>query len=77
MESVTHITCQWHQCRTQAEKHAVFGQRVFAAKLANISDDDAFSIARHRDVCGHHLAELRRQYVDVLSMEIGSCADHG
>ncbi len=76
MESVAHITCQWHQCQSAAEQHAVFGRRVFEVKTAHITGENALFVAKHRDLCGRHLAQLRLQYVDVVAMPLGSCCEH-
>lgn len=77
MESVAHITCQWHQCDSSAEKHAVFNRRVFEYNAAHSADENPRPGSRHSDLCLRHLSILQRQYVDVMALELGSCPEHG
>ena len=76
MESSPPIACQWNGCLSPAEKHAVFGRRVFDAQAEDISKPETPFITKHRDLCSKHLAELKMQYVDVVEMEIDICRDH-
>jgi hypothetical protein len=76
MESSSPIACQWNGCLAEAEKHAVFGRRVFDARADDISKAKAPVLMKHRDLCRDHIAELKKQYVDVVVMELDTCRDH-
>ncbi len=76
MENAAHIACQWNGCLAKAEKHAVFGRRVFDAKADDIRKAKGHFLTRHRDLCNRHIAELKTQYVDVVVMEVNQCRAH-
>ena len=73
MNGTPHVVCQWNKCTDLADKHAVFGRRVFEAGPA---DSQAPYLTKHRDLCNRHIDELKTQYIEVAVMEIGTCRDH-
>jgi hypothetical protein len=73
MENAAHTACQWSGCIDPANKHAVFGRRLFDATVGDIKASRSRFLTHHRDLCDRHLKELKKQYVDVAIAELNSC----
>lgn len=72
MESEIIKQCQWYLCEAAAEKHLVFGGRVFDAPT-DLHISDIPDAMQHLDVCGRHIELISLQYIHVTKFELGSC----
>jgi hypothetical protein len=70
MESENH--CQWSSCTTEADKHVVFGRRMFDPN-AGIDPANAPEAREHRNLCQKHVEKLRSQYLFVIVYKQGEC----
>ena len=79
MEGEVKQTCQWNDCSSPANGHAVVGLSVFETRQ-DVHISEAPYRSQHLDLCQRHLELARLQYVHVTEYGLGECPndpEHG